>query len=363
MERLLDIAARRLQDRPGRAAPPQPDPARQAAPSHRDRASPTTAAISPAISRACWRSADWDGFPARRAEARKRGRLLGIGVANYVETPVGMPHERVAVEVSPDGASISSSERSRAGRGTRPASAQVMADQLGVDARGDQFRRRRQRHAGVGRRHAFRSLHAARRLADGRDLAHGRSARRAGSPPTCSTSPRADIAFADGLFVAPNSNRRLTLFDIARAIADRSDAAGRSARAARAPRRPSPAASRPIRPAPRCARPRSIRRPARSSSRRYTSIDDGGQAINPLILHGQVHGGVAQGMGQAMMEAMVYEPGSGQMLSASFLDYGMPRADHFPSLGGRPHRGPDQRATRCASRAAARPASRRARRC
>jgi carbon-monoxide dehydrogenase large subunit len=66
--------------------------------------------------------------------------------------------------------------------------------------------------------------------------------------------------------------------------------------------------------------------------RRYTSIDDGGQAINPLILHGQVHGGVAQGVGQAMLEACVYEPGSGQLLSASFLDYGMPRADHFPPM-------------------------------
>ena len=64
----------------------------------------------------------------------------------------------------------------------------------------------------------------------------------------------------------------------------------------------------------------------------HTSIDDGGQPINPLILHGQVHGGVAQGMGQAMMEAAVYEPGSGQLLSASFLDYGMPRADHFPHM-------------------------------
>ena len=66
--------------------------------------------------------------------------------------------------------------------------------------------------------------------------------------------------------------------------------------------------------------------------RRYTSIDDGGQPINPLILHGQVHGGVAQGLGQAMLEAAVYEDGSGQLLSASFLDYGMPRADHLPHL-------------------------------
>ena len=66
--------------------------------------------------------ADWDGFPKRRAAARKRGRLLGIGVVNYVETPVGMPHERVAVKVSPERVELSW-ERNRAGRATRPASA------------------------------------------------------------------------------------------------------------------------------------------------------------------------------------------------------------------------------------------------
>ena len=94
---------------------------------------------------------------------------------------------------------------------------------------------------------------------------------------------------------------------------------------------------------------------------RYTSIDDGGQAINPLILHGQVHGGVAQGVGQAMTEAVVYEPGSGQLLSASFLDYGMPRADHFPhlhvDLTEDPTKGNELRV-----KGGARPASRRARR-
>src|SRR5262249_40009356 len=58
----------------------------------------------------------------------------------------------------------------------------------------------------------------------------------------------------------------------------------------------------------------------------------GGQGRKRVMLHGQVHGGGAQGVGQAMMEAAIYEPGSGQLLSASFLDYGMPRADHFPHL-------------------------------
>jgi carbon-monoxide dehydrogenase large subunit len=62
---------------------------------------------------------------------------------------------------------------------------------------------------------------------------------------------------------------------------------------------------------------------------RYAAIDDVGRAINPLILHGQTHGGIAQGIGQAMLEHCVFDD-SGQALAGSFMDYAMPRADHFP---------------------------------
>jgi carbon-monoxide dehydrogenase large subunit len=60
---------------------------------------------------------------------------------------------------------------------------------------------------------------------------------------------------------------------------------------------------------------------------RYLVVDDVGTVINPLTLKGQIHGGVAQGAGQILTEQVVYEPESGQLLSASFMDYGMPRAD------------------------------------
>jgi carbon-monoxide dehydrogenase large subunit len=137
-----------------------------------------------------------------------------------------------------------------------------------------------------------------------------------------------DIAFTDGLFAAPNSNRRLTLFDVARALDDlplpddlRGPLTAEATFTGRIPAYPTGAAVCEAEVDPETGT---------IEVRRYTSIDDGGQAINPLILHGQVHGGVAQGVGQAIMEAAVYEPGSGQLLSASFLDYGMPRADHFP---------------------------------
>ena len=65
---------------------------------------------------------------------------------------------------------------------------------------------------------------------------------------------------------------------------------------------------------------------------RYTSIDDCGRAVNPMLIHGQSHGGIAQGIGQALWEACVYDPRSGQLLSGSFLDYAIPRADLLPAF-------------------------------
>src|SRR5690606_35290063 len=63
---------------------------------------------------------------------------------------------------------------------------------------------------------------------------------------------------------------------------------------------------------------------------RYTAVDDVGNAINPMLIHGQTHGGIAQGAGQALMEACSYDPGNGQMRAASFMDYAVPRASDMP---------------------------------
>ena len=64
----------------------------------------------------------------------------------------------------------------------------------------------------------------------------------------------------------------------------------------------------------------------------YHSVDDFGRIINHQIVTGQVHGGVAQGIGQALLEEAVYDPDSGQLLTASFMDYGLPRADDLPDF-------------------------------
>ena len=72
---------------------------------------------------------------------------------------------------------------------------------------------------------------------------------------------------------------------------------------------------------------------------RYAAVDDVGRAVNPMILHGQTHGGIAQGVGQALLENSHYDPETGQLLAASFMDYAMPRADTFRRSNDRAQRG------------------------
>ena len=65
---------------------------------------------------------------------------------------------------------------------------------------------------------------------------------------------------------------------------------------------------------------------------RFTVVDDFGAVINPMLLEGQVHGGVVQGIGQALLEETVYDEDNGQLLTGTFMDYAMPRADNVPNF-------------------------------
>jgi aerobic carbon-monoxide dehydrogenase large subunit len=272
--------------------------------------------------------ADWDGFPARRRAARKEGRLLGIGVVNYVETPVGMPHERVAVRVKRDRVDLLVGTQS-SGQGHETSFRQVMADQLGVapDAvnfiAGDSAAL-----ASGGGTHSDRSMRLAGALMVETSRTVIGKARRIAA--RILDVDEQDVSFNDGLFVTAKRNRRLSLFDIAVALDTLPDLPeelhqleAEATFTGRIPAYPTGAAVCEVEVDPQTGA---------VAIRRYTSVDDGGQPINPLILHGQVHGGVAQGFGQAITEAAVYEEGSGQLLSGSFLDYGMPRADQLPPI-------------------------------
>jgi len=262
--------------------------------------------------------ADWAGFASRREDSRRRGRRRGIAVANYVEAPVGAPREKVVVTVRPDGAVEIVAGTQSTGQGHETSFAQVIADYLGVP-----FERIRLVTGDTavvtagGGTHSDRSMRIAGTLLvqaanEIVERARGLAA------PLLNASP-ADLTFADGSFRAPHSDRAIGLFD----LAQKAELAATADFTGRIPAYPTGSAVCEVEVDPETGAVDILR---------YTTVDDVGQAINPLIVDGQVHGGIVQGAGQALSETMVFDPETGQMLSGSFMDYGMPRADRFPSF-------------------------------
>jgi carbon-monoxide dehydrogenase large subunit len=275
-------------------------------------------------------AADWSGFPTRRDAAAARGRLAGIGIANYVESPVGAPHERVVVTVKADGTVEAVAGTQSTGQGHETSFAQVLADQLGV--RPNDIRLLTGDTAVVrsgGGSHSDRSMRLAGTLFV---RASADIVAQAGRVAAALLGVDvATVAYKDGLFQAAQQNRRLSLFDVAQAIetdttlpdALRRPLAAEATFTGRIPAHPTGAAVCEVEIDPETGT---------VELTRYSSVDDVGQPINPLILHGQVHGGIAQGVGQALTESMVFDRETGQVLSASFMDYAMPRADMLPSF-------------------------------
>jgi carbon-monoxide dehydrogenase large subunit len=271
-------------------------------------------------------SADWKGFGARRRESKKRGKLRGIGISNYVETPVGIPHERVEVTVQAPGTVELAVGTQSTGQGHETTFAQVMADLLGVHPEEIKF------IGGDTAKIASGSgTHSDRSMRLGGTLmveASGEVVKQAKAVAAKALNvAETEIEFSDGLFVTPRSNRRLTIYDVAQAIDDNPTLAAGKLHAkatftGRIPAYPTGCAICEVEIDPDTGA---------VEIARYASIDDAGQAINPLILHGQVHGGIVQGLGQALLEDVVYSE-TGQVLSGSFMDYALPRAHHVPSF-------------------------------
>ena len=272
--------------------------------------------------------AGWRDFPARRRAAKKRGLLAGIGLSNYVESPVGIPVEYVRVTVQAEGVVEAVAGTQSTGQGHETTFAQVLADQLGVTPEqvrlvtGDT-----QVVPNGGGTHSDRSMRLAGTLlvrTSDRIVAQARAvvAALVGVKPD-------DVAFDDGFFHAPQSNRRLDIFDVARAIESealapdlRQPLTSEETFVGRIPAYPTGCAIAEVEVDPATGA---------VALTRYASVDDAGRAINPLILHGQVHGGIAQGAGQVLIETTAHD-GAGNVLAGSFMDYAIPRADMMPSF-------------------------------
>jgi len=259
--------------------------------------------------------ADWTGYEARREASLARGLRRGLGLGGYVESQSGAPHERAEVTVLPDRSVEIVIGTLSAGQGHATSFAQLAAEWLGVPADSvrietsdtDRLSIGGGSHSGRSMRQAGTTIHKASQgiIAKGLKLASRHL-----------EASEADIAFANGRFTVAGTDRSASLFELAAAHGAIADAGNVDSRVGSYPYGWHV-----------CEVEVDVETGVVGIDR-YTTIDDVGRAVNPLILHGQTHGGIAQGAGQALMERMVYD--GGQLLSGSFLDYAMPRAQDFP---------------------------------
>ncbi len=278
--------------------------------------------------------ADWKGFPARRREAKRRGKLLGRGLANYVESSIGAPKEQAQLKVRPQDSSgparvdaVIGTQSN--GQGHETSFAQVVADLLHVpDERvniiyGDTavVKVGGGSHSGRSMRHAATvfSKAAIDLIARGKEIA----AIVMGSTPE-------NVVYDDGRFSSRDTNLTFDFLELATEAARhelpealKDGIAVVTDNEMHDPVFPNGTAICEVEIDPETGE---------IVITRYACIDDVGRCINPLIVHGQTHGAIAQGVGQAMWEQIYLDPDSGQPLTGSFMDYGMPRADLLPSF-------------------------------
>ncbi|HEY4253589.1 MAG TPA: molybdopterin cofactor-binding domain-containing protein, partial [Roseomonas sp.] len=275
---------------------------------------------------------DWRGVEARRAAAKARGRLLGIGVANAIEIangPVTGPFtESADVSFDATGAATVTLGVHSQGQGHLITFAQIAADLLGLmpeDIR-VRFGDTEQIEHGTGTfgsRSVVAGGAALARAAEG-IVARGR--RIAAAQFECAES---DVGFDAAGFQVLGTDRRLSMREVARLAfrlpPGRIDGLGLSEKAIVAPNGPS---------FPNGCHVCEVEIDPETGTwdiTRYTVVDDVGRVINPKLVKGQIHGGVAQGVGQILGEAIRYDA-AGQCLSGSFMDYQMPRASDLPSI-------------------------------
>jgi len=261
--------------------------------------------------------ADWAGFEARRAEAATRGKLRGRGMATFLEWTGGPVLEEAAqVRVLPDEQVVEIvSATMPMGQGIATSYAQLAVDTFQIP-----LERIRIKQGDTDLANGFGS-------AASRSLFTGGAAVSVASRKTVDDAKAlaaealeagvADIEYAEGRYTIAGTDRGIGLFELAARQAGGLIANRASAKA--------DAASWPN--ACHVAEVEIDTATGAVQVVAYASVNDIGRVINPLIATGQIEGGAVQGIGQALQEAVRYDPATGQMLSASFMDYSLPRAD------------------------------------
>ncbi|MCC6472642.1 MAG: xanthine dehydrogenase family protein molybdopterin-binding subunit [Burkholderiales bacterium] len=277
-------------------------------------------------------ASEWNGFAARKAEARARGRLAGIGVANHISGPVGAPFERTGVRVLGTGTVEVTLGTQSSGQGHETSFAQIMADALGVPFGSVKIRYGDTDFVTLGGgTHSERSLRICGTLilrAAEQIVERGRAA-----AALILEAAAQDVVYEAPVFRIQGTDRTVGLFEVAAAI-ESPTGAGKYADPLQALQASIDFQGRiPAYPAGAAVCELEVD-PATGAVEitRYTTVDDAGQPINPMLITGQTHGGIAQGVGQALYEGIVYDGESGQVLTGSFADYCLCRADSLPAF-------------------------------
>jgi aerobic carbon-monoxide dehydrogenase large subunit len=269
--------------------------------------------------------ADLAGFPARREAARRRGRLRGLGVANAIERAAGPQPEFAEIRFDAGGTATVLMGTKSQGQGHETIFKQILHQRLGLDpddvrfVDGDTDRVA----FGTGTMGSRSTVVGGSALWLAADKVSAKGKRIAAR---LLEAAEADIALTDGRFVVAGTDRGVTLREVARAAFQPGKLppglepglyeTGTFAPAADTFPNGCHVCELEIDPETGVV-----------TIVGYVVADDVGTVINPLTLEGQIHGGVAQGLGQALMEQVVYDAESGQLLTGTFLDYALPRAE------------------------------------
>jgi len=273
--------------------------------------------------------ADWAGFADRRRESDARGRLRGIGMAYYVECTLGDPSEEIDLRFTEDGRITVAVGTQSNGQGHETAYAQVLGARLGVDPalieihQGDTAEKAT--GGGTGGSRSLQMIGNACVAAAESVIERGTSLMAA-----LYDSPLEAVGFEDGHFHIRDTNRRLSVLDLA---AEARAAKGLPEELAGGLDLSASYTKEGATFPNGCHICEVEIDPETGITRvlRYTVIDDFGVVINPMLVAGQVHGGVVQGLGQVLGEDVRYDA-DGQITTASFMDYVMPKADDFPFI-------------------------------
>jgi aerobic carbon-monoxide dehydrogenase large subunit len=264
--------------------------------------------------------ADWDGFAARKKAAKKKGLLYGRGLTSYIEWTGGRAHtEKVSLHATAEGRIVLHSGTMAMGQGLQTTYSQMVAASLGVAMdKIDVIQGDTDLATGfgsVGSRSLFVggtavAVSASDMIAKAREKASN----------LLETSID-DIEYRDGWLTVVGTDRRIGLFELAKkesgarlSVDSEGEVDG--------PSWPNGTHICEVEIDPETGLSKVVR---------YTTVDDVGVAVNPMLVTGQVHGGVAQGIGQALYEGVSYDA-EGQLLTASYQDYCVPRADDIPPI-------------------------------